>query len=121
MRTVVTANIGNLPVLGCDQQEAPAIVETTTNGRTLSRTRSSTHLKDGKTQVKKVETKTRSEVKKAEGERCLVFFRNAVSRAAECKIGGHWVHYRSDKLTDDEINRLENESGLIYNCKRCST
>ena len=62
-----------------------------------------------------------SEVKKAEGERCLVCSRNAVTRAAECKIGGHWVHYRCDKLTDDEINRLENDSGFIYNCKRCST
>ena len=118
--TIVTANNGNRPALQCDQQEAPAVVETT-SGRTLSRTRSSTRLKDGKTQVKKVETKTRSEVKKAEGERCLVCSRNAVTRAAECKIGGHWVHYRCDKLTDDEINRLGNDSGFIYNCKRCST
>ena len=54
VRTVVTANSGKLPVLGCNQQEAPAVLETTTNGRTHSRTCSSTRLKDGKTQVKKV-------------------------------------------------------------------
>ena len=120
VRTVVTANSGNRPALQCDQQEAPAVVETK-SGRTLSRTRSGFRLKDGKTQVKKVETNTRSEVKKAEGERCLVCSRNAVTRAAECKIGGHWVHNRFDKLTDDEINRLENDRGFIYNCKRCST
>ena len=27
-----------------------------------------------------------------------------MTRAAECKIRGHWVPYRCDKLTDDEID-----------------
>ena len=39
--------------------------------------------------------------------------------AAYCESGTHWVHYHCDTLIDLEIHRLENDDGVIYNCKNC--
>lgn len=36
-----------------------------------------------------------------------------------CELGRHWIHYRCDKLSQDEINRLHNDKGLVYSCKEC--
>ena len=41
------------------------------------------------------------------------------TRAAVCQVGNHWIHYRCDRLTTDEIDRLHNDIGFIYTCKDC--
>ena len=34
-----------------------------------------------------------------------------------CQLGGHWLHYRCDRLTPAEIDGLHSDDGLIFNCK----
>ena len=99
-------------------------VSTTTNeetaGRMLTRTRSSSRLKQAHIQGKAQNgAKYKNGKQKNVEERCSVCGRNAVTRAAECVTGRHWVHYKCDKLTDTEIHRLETDKGFIYNCKWC--
>ena len=47
--------------------------------------------------------------------------RNVRKNAAVCQIGKHWMHYKCDRLSEMEINRLHNDQGYIYNCKKCSS
>lgn len=61
-------------------------------------------------------TKSTSE---PENIKCAKCKKNCVSRAAICEIGNHWVHYRCDKLTPDEIQMLTSNTDYIYNCKAC--
>ena len=53
--------------------------------------------------------------------KCPGCSRNCLKRGAVCEIGNHWIHYRCDKLTEAEIQRLEKDPGFIYSCKRCQT
>ena len=56
-----------------------------------------------------------------EHDKCSKCKKNVRTNAAVCQIGKHWIHYRCDKLTESEINRLHNDQGFIYNCKNCSS
>ena len=51
--------------------------------------------------------------------KCPGCSKNCLKRGAVCEIGNHWMHYRCDKLSEAEIQRLEKDPGFIYNCKRC--
>ena len=54
--------------------------------------------------------------------------RNVRKNAAVCQIGKNLMHYKCDRLSEIEINRLHNDQGYIYiyiyiyiyNCKKCS-
>ena len=48
-----------------------------------------------------------------------ICLRYVKSKAAYCESGTHWVHHHCDKLTDLDIQRLENDDWVIYNCKNC--
>ena len=50
---------------------------------------------------------------------CTRCKRSCKTRAAVCQVGNHWIHYRCDRLTTDEIDRLHNDIGFIYTCKNC--
>ena len=45
--------------------------------------------------------------------------RKVATRGAECVKERHWVHYFCDRLTAEEIHRLDNDPGYIYICKKC--
>ena len=46
--------------------------------------------------------------------------KNCCRRSAFCELGSHWLHYGCDRLTETDIQRLTNDKGYIYNCKRCA-
>ena len=86
------------------------------------RTRSSSRIKQAQSQAKSDNHSKRQNGatnKPKTEDQCPVCLRNIKSKAAHCELGGHWVHYHCDKLTDDEISRLENDKDLIYTCKNC--
>ena len=105
----------------CNNDNSEPISESGGASRTLTRTRSSSRMKQSQTQAKcNNSSKRRSESYKPKTEdQCPVCNRNIKSKAAHCETGNHWVHYHCDKLTDVEIHRLENDKGVIYNCKSC--
>lgn len=72
------------------------------------------------------ETNVNDRIRQPEGNspehtKCPICKKNVRKNAAVCQIGKHWIHYRCDKLTETEINRLHNDKGFIYNCKSCSS
>ena len=58
---------------------------------------------------------------KEEDVRCLGCKRPTKSRGAYCEAGSHWIHYFCGKLTESDIARLHNGTGLIYMCKSYTT
>ena len=56
----------------------------------------------------------------SEPPKCSVCKRVLRSRGVLCEKGQHWIHYRCDKLSQDEIDRLHNDKGVIFICKQCS-
>ena len=54
-----------------------------------------------------------------ESKKCTKCLKNCWKRGTVCEMGNHWIHYRCDKLTEDEIFRVEKVRGYIYNCKQC--
>ena len=46
--------------------------------------------------------------------------RRTMTRGALCAAGSHWIHFRCDRLSDHEIDRLNNDPGFIYVCKICA-
>ena len=58
-------------------------------------------------------------VKPTPDPKCPGCSKNCLKRGAVCEAGNHWIHYRCDKLSEDEIKRLEKDPGFIYSCKRC--
>ena len=55
-----------------------------------------------------------------EPPKCSICKRVVRSRGVLCEKGQHWIHYRCDRLTPDEIDRLHSDAGFIFNCKQCS-
>ena len=53
-----------------------------------------------------------------EDYKCRVCRRNSQSRAIQCDQCRIWVHYRCEKLTDTEINKLESTCTPYY-CRKC--
>lgn len=43
------------------------------------------------------------------------------TKATLCTHGNHWVHYNCEKLTNDEINIIENSKSITYKCKLCES
>lgn len=60
-----------------------------------------------------------SQEQPSDAEICPGCKRPVRTRGAACMQGKHWIHYRCDKLTSEEIYRLDNDPGFIYNCKVC--
>ena len=58
--------------------------------------------------------------KDEENVTCLRCKRPTKSRGAYCEAGSHWIHYFCDKLTEFDIDRLQNDPGFIYTCKICT-
>ena len=56
----------------------------------------------------------------ADNIQCPRCRKNCYRRSAFCEIGSHWIHYGCDKLSESDIQRLTNDKGFIYNCKRCA-
>ena len=56
----------------------------------------------------------------ADNIQCPRCRKNGYRRSAFCEIGSHWIHYGCDKLSESDIQRLTNDKGFIYNCKRCA-
>ena len=50
---------------------------------------------------------------------CSKCKRPCKTRSVLCQLGSHWIHYRCDKLTSVEIDRLHGDQGVIFNCKDC--
>ena len=48
---------------------------------------------------------------------CYRCKRKCLTHAAFCERGEHCVHYYCDKLTPQEIDRLQEDVGFIYICK----
>ena len=44
---------------------------------------------------------------------CTRCKRSCKTCAAIYQVGNHWIHYRCDRLTTDEIDRVHNDIGLI--------
>ena len=55
-----------------------------------------------------------------EKKTCYACKRNVKTRAILCDTGNHWVHYKCDKLSDEQINLLEHDDSNQYCCKMCS-
>ena len=51
--------------------------------------------------------------------KCAVCRRNCVTRASYCDQGDHWVHYKCEKLSQQEIEVLEQSDEVTYTCKLC--
>ena len=51
---------------------------------------------------------------------CYVCKRNVKTRAILCDTGNHWVHYRCDRLSEEQILSLEQDDKGQYCCKMCS-
>ena len=51
---------------------------------------------------------------------CYACKRNVKTRAILCDTGDHWVHYRCDKLSEEQILSLEQDEKSQYCCKMCS-
>ena len=51
---------------------------------------------------------------------CYACKRNVKTRAILCDTGDHWVHYRCDKLSEEQILSLEQDDKSQYCCKMCS-
>lgn len=57
---------------------------------------------------------------KSSDPKCIKCKRNVISRGVLCNIGQHWVHYICDRLTKQEIEKLEQRShNENYSCKTC--
>ena len=50
---------------------------------------------------------------------CTRCKRSCKTGAAVCQVGNHWIHYRCDRLSAHERDRLHNDIGFIYTCKDC--
>ncbi|VDI34595.1 Hypothetical predicted protein [Mytilus galloprovincialis] len=50
-------------------------------------------------------------------EKCYVCKRNCKTRAVQC-INGHWVHYRCERLSEEDISKLE-KGDYPYSCRSC--
>ncbi|CAC5405199.1 unnamed protein product [Mytilus coruscus] len=50
---------------------------------------------------------------------CYKCKRNCRSRGVFCTVGNHWVHSRCQKLSSDEINEVERDSGKYFKCTLC--
>ena len=59
-------------------------------------------------------------VDSGENIQCPRCKKNCCRRSAFCELGSHWIHYGCDRLTETDIQRLSNDKGYIYNCKRCA-
>ncbi|MCG7868272.1 MAG: hypothetical protein JAY74_18145, partial [Candidatus Thiodiazotropha taylori] len=57
--------------------------------------------------------------KKKKKEFCPRCKRVVCTRAAECEKCGKWWHYHCDRLSPEEIHRLDKDKGFIYICKSC--
>ncbi|CAC5416185.1 HARBI1 [Mytilus coruscus] len=44
---------------------------------------------------------------------------NCRTRGVFCTVGNQWVHYMCQKLTSDEINEVESDSGNYFKCAIC--
>ena len=54
-------------------------------------------------------------------ETCIKCHKKCRTRSIFCDIGNHWVHYKCQKLTEQEIHIAENSSeNEYYKCKLCS-
>ncbi|CAG2200841.1 MLL1 [Mytilus edulis] len=42
-------------------------------------------------------------------------------KAVECEICNKWLHYKCENLTDKEVDEIENNLTLQYNCNSCKT
>ncbi|VDH90354.1 Hypothetical predicted protein [Mytilus galloprovincialis] len=42
-------------------------------------------------------------------------------KAVECEICNKWLHYKCENLTDKEVDEIENDLTLQYNCNSCKT
>ncbi|MES9882773.1 MAG: hypothetical protein ABW185_18045 [Sedimenticola sp.] len=51
--------------------------------------------------------------------RCSKCNKNCITRAVLCEMGNHWIHYRCDKLSNPEIEKMASDINSIYNCKNC--
>jgi ferredoxin len=56
-------------------------------------------------------------INKYREETCYKCKRNCKSRAA-LFLNGHWIHYISDKLSEEDINNIEHKD-TPYKCKSC--
>ncbi|CAC5361138.1 unnamed protein product [Mytilus coruscus] len=50
-------------------------------------------------------------------EKCYVCKRNCKTRAVQC-VSGHWVHYKCERLSEDDISKLE-KGDYPYSCRSC--
>ena len=51
---------------------------------------------------------------------CFKCKRNLKSRATWCDKGEHWIHYNCERLTEDEIRKIQAEpDSKAYTCKLC--
>ena len=54
-------------------------------------------------------------------ETCIKCHKKCRTRSTFCETGNHWVHYKCQNLTEQEIQIAENSSGdECYECKLCS-
>ncbi|CAG2244625.1 unnamed protein product [Mytilus edulis] len=51
-------------------------------------------------------------------EKCYVCKCNCKTRAVQC-INGHWVHYRCERLSEEDISKLE-KGDYPYSCRSCN-
>ena len=51
--------------------------------------------------------------------KCVKCKKNCKSRGTFCTIGSHWVHYNCERLTNEEITRIEKSKDENYMCKIC--
>ncbi|CAG2207875.1 unnamed protein product [Mytilus edulis] len=57
--------------------------------------------------------------KSSNEERCIKCNRNCKSRAVLCH-NNHWVHYKCDKLSEEDISSIE-KNDKTYQCKSCDS
>ena len=101
------------------------ISNTTVNGLALNIQQMNEHIADKLEealkhighQTKDVQSTTNATEEKP--EKCFKCKRNCKTRAVEC-INDHWVHYRCEKLTENEIEIIKNQ-GIhgTYTCTQC--
>lgn len=51
--------------------------------------------------------------------RCTVCRKHCNTRAIFCTMGGHWIHYRCDRMSKPEIEAAEGNNSDDYICKAC--